>query len=304
MTGGTTDAFFRPSVNSLTPYQPGKPVEDVQRELGLERVVKLASNEGPFGPFAAAREAIDARDGGAEPLPRRRGVPAAPRARRAARCRARARSPSAPAPTGASTCSARRSSTRATRSSAAGRPSRATSSTARSRARTVRTIPLADHRYDLDALLDGRHRSHEARLHLPPEQPDRHDEHVRRARRLLRARAGPRADGRRPGVLRVHRPARLPRRGRAVPEARAPGRRAAHVLEDLRPRRAPRRLRRRPRPRSAPRWRRCGVPFDVDDARAGRCDRQHRRRGGAGPQARGRTPRGSRGSRPSCATPA
>jgi histidinol-phosphate aminotransferase len=52
------DAFFRPSVNALTPYQPGKPVEDVQRELGLDRVVKLASNEGPFGPFPAAAETI------------------------------------------------------------------------------------------------------------------------------------------------------------------------------------------------------------------------------------------------------
>jgi histidinol-phosphate aminotransferase len=52
-------AFFRPSVGALTPYQPGKPVEDVQRELGLDRVIKLASNEGPFGPFPAAREAID-----------------------------------------------------------------------------------------------------------------------------------------------------------------------------------------------------------------------------------------------------
>ena len=53
------DAFFRPSVNGLTPYQPGKPVEDVQRELRLERVIKLASNEGPFGPFPAALEALD-----------------------------------------------------------------------------------------------------------------------------------------------------------------------------------------------------------------------------------------------------
>jgi histidinol-phosphate aminotransferase len=52
------DAFFRPSVNALTPYQPGKPVEDVQRELGLARVIKLASNEGPFGPFPAAQEAM------------------------------------------------------------------------------------------------------------------------------------------------------------------------------------------------------------------------------------------------------
>jgi histidinol-phosphate aminotransferase len=53
-----SDSFFRPSVSGLTPYQPGKPVEDVQRELGLARVIKLASNEGPFGPFPAAQEAI------------------------------------------------------------------------------------------------------------------------------------------------------------------------------------------------------------------------------------------------------
>jgi histidinol-phosphate aminotransferase len=52
-------ALVRPAVAGLTPYQPGKPVEDVQRELGLVRVVKLASNEGPFPPFPAALEALD-----------------------------------------------------------------------------------------------------------------------------------------------------------------------------------------------------------------------------------------------------
>ena len=52
------DRFFRPAVNDLVPYEPGKPVDEVQRELGLERVVKLASNEGPYGPFPQAREAI------------------------------------------------------------------------------------------------------------------------------------------------------------------------------------------------------------------------------------------------------
>src|SRR5438034_1235641 len=51
--------FFRPAVEELTPYQPGKPIEDVQRELGLERIVKLASNEGPFPPFPAALEAME-----------------------------------------------------------------------------------------------------------------------------------------------------------------------------------------------------------------------------------------------------
>src|SRR5437588_9703227 len=53
------DAFFNPALRDLVPYEPGKPVEEVQRELGLERVVKLASNEGPFGPFPAALEAME-----------------------------------------------------------------------------------------------------------------------------------------------------------------------------------------------------------------------------------------------------
>jgi histidinol-phosphate aminotransferase len=53
------DTFFRPAVQDLVPYEPGKPVEEVQRELGLERVVKLASNEGPYGPVPAALEAIE-----------------------------------------------------------------------------------------------------------------------------------------------------------------------------------------------------------------------------------------------------
>jgi histidinol-phosphate aminotransferase len=53
------ESFFRQPVQDLVPYEPGKPVEEVQRELGLDRVVKLASNEGPFGPFPAALEAIE-----------------------------------------------------------------------------------------------------------------------------------------------------------------------------------------------------------------------------------------------------
>jgi histidinol-phosphate aminotransferase len=50
---------IRPGLEGLVPYEPGKPIEEVQRELGLERVVKLASNEGPFGPFPAALDAIE-----------------------------------------------------------------------------------------------------------------------------------------------------------------------------------------------------------------------------------------------------
>jgi histidinol-phosphate aminotransferase len=53
------DSFFTPAVAGIVPYEPGKPVEEVQRELGLERVVKLASNEGPHGPVPAALEALE-----------------------------------------------------------------------------------------------------------------------------------------------------------------------------------------------------------------------------------------------------
>jgi histidinol-phosphate aminotransferase len=52
-------SLFRDAIADLVPYEPGKPVEAVQRELGLERVVKLASNEGPFPPFPAALAAIE-----------------------------------------------------------------------------------------------------------------------------------------------------------------------------------------------------------------------------------------------------
>jgi histidinol-phosphate aminotransferase len=52
------DSFFKPALADVVPYEPGKPIEEVQRELGLSRVVKLASNEGPFGPFPTALQAL------------------------------------------------------------------------------------------------------------------------------------------------------------------------------------------------------------------------------------------------------
>jgi histidinol-phosphate aminotransferase len=57
--GDVPGGFVRPALAGLIPYEPGKPVEEVQRELGLERVVKLASNEGPLGPFPHAVEAME-----------------------------------------------------------------------------------------------------------------------------------------------------------------------------------------------------------------------------------------------------
>ena len=51
---------LRPAVEGLVPYEPGKPADELRRELGLETIVKLASNEGPYGPFPAARAALEA----------------------------------------------------------------------------------------------------------------------------------------------------------------------------------------------------------------------------------------------------
>ncbi|MES1247693.1 MAG: histidinol-phosphate transaminase [Actinomycetota bacterium] len=51
--------FFRDAIRDIVPYEPGKPIDAVQRELGLDRVIKLASNEGPYGPFPSALEAME-----------------------------------------------------------------------------------------------------------------------------------------------------------------------------------------------------------------------------------------------------
>ncbi len=57
-------ALAATGVRGLQPYQPGKPIEEVARELGLDpsRIIKLASNENPLGPsekaLAAVREAL------------------------------------------------------------------------------------------------------------------------------------------------------------------------------------------------------------------------------------------------------
>lgn len=49
-----------PSVRALQPYQPGKPVAELEREYGILNAVKLASNENPFGPSPRALAAIQA----------------------------------------------------------------------------------------------------------------------------------------------------------------------------------------------------------------------------------------------------
>jgi len=48
------------AVASLRPYQPGKPIEELEREYGVTNIIKLASNENPFGPSRAAKKAMKA----------------------------------------------------------------------------------------------------------------------------------------------------------------------------------------------------------------------------------------------------
>uniref|UniRef100_UPI0040478949 histidinol-phosphate transaminase n=1 Tax=Orrella sp. TaxID=1921583 RepID=UPI0040478949 len=58
-------------IKDIQPYVPGKPIEDLVRELGLDpaTVVKLASNENPLGMSSAAKQAIEASLAGLERYP-------------------------------------------------------------------------------------------------------------------------------------------------------------------------------------------------------------------------------------------
>ena len=46
-------------INDLSPYEPGKPIEDLERELGIKNAVKLASNENPVGPSPRVLQSIE-----------------------------------------------------------------------------------------------------------------------------------------------------------------------------------------------------------------------------------------------------
>lgn len=47
-----------PGVRALQPYQSGKPIEELQRELGLDKIIKLASNENPLGTSPLALQSL------------------------------------------------------------------------------------------------------------------------------------------------------------------------------------------------------------------------------------------------------
>ncbi len=270
--------FFRPAITALTPYQPGKPIEDVQRELGLERVVKLASNEGPFPPFPAALEAM-ARgaaelnrypDGGAfrlhEALAARHGVPFE----------------QVCAGSGADGCLDMLSQAVLDPGDeiVCGWPSFPSYVIYALKLGAVpKTVPLRDHRYDLEALLGAVTPRTKLVYICHPNNPtgtvnshaeldgffDQVPEHVLTV--VDQAYFEYIDDPDYPDAVEEY-------------EARPPSARSAHVLEDLRPRRAPGRVRRRTI--------RClcangedPAPVRPDNAGAGGRAREHRRAGRA-----------------------
>lgn len=59
------ESMVRPCCRGFEPYVAGRPVETIRRELGLKKIVKLASNENPLGPSRAAVSAINKAAAGA-----------------------------------------------------------------------------------------------------------------------------------------------------------------------------------------------------------------------------------------------
>lgn len=62
---------FRPEIAALSPYEVGRPISEVARELGLDpsSIIRLTANETPFGPFPGVREAIASAMPGANRYP-------------------------------------------------------------------------------------------------------------------------------------------------------------------------------------------------------------------------------------------
>ena len=60
MSNAWIDDFTPAHVRNLDVYQPGKPIEELERELGISGAIKVASNENPLGPSPKALAAIPA----------------------------------------------------------------------------------------------------------------------------------------------------------------------------------------------------------------------------------------------------
>src|SRR5579859_4881486 len=50
---------LRPHLQGLKPYVPGKPIEELERELGIQNAIKVASNENPLGASPKVKKALE-----------------------------------------------------------------------------------------------------------------------------------------------------------------------------------------------------------------------------------------------------
>ena len=55
----TFPVSFRKNILEMKPYVPGKPIEDLERELGIKNASKIASNENPLGPSPEVIRALE-----------------------------------------------------------------------------------------------------------------------------------------------------------------------------------------------------------------------------------------------------
>jgi histidinol-phosphate aminotransferase len=53
-----SEQIVRQNILRLRPYVPGKPIEEVERELGISNIIKMASNENALGPSPRALKAM------------------------------------------------------------------------------------------------------------------------------------------------------------------------------------------------------------------------------------------------------
>ena len=65
----TLERIVKRHIRELAPYEPGKPPEQLERELGIEGAIKLASNESPIGPSPRALDAVRAALAGVHRYP-------------------------------------------------------------------------------------------------------------------------------------------------------------------------------------------------------------------------------------------
>jgi histidinol-phosphate aminotransferase len=69
-----TPLRYWPDILSVASYTPGKPIEELEREMGIKEAIKLASNENPLGPSPKAMEALRRALAGVHRYPEGRGT--------------------------------------------------------------------------------------------------------------------------------------------------------------------------------------------------------------------------------------